>query len=440
MLVWVQLASAQVLHLPPVSDTPQAIAEDEDPFLAALASRPVSGFPQRLAVVAEALPAVSEGQAEVEAARAVRDQWRSRLFPAAGLDLIAAASIARDFDRPTTVFESLVPRRRSDVVGSINQLITDFGATSARIRAQALATSSARAELDRDRVDGLVALAGAWYEGLGARTALALARDHRERLAELAQAAEARFAGGRESGGDVARARSALAAADARVAEAVRRQSAAHARLVELFGEVPSDLGRADVPKPMGGAGERPEIRVASAQAEQAAALRSAAKADRLPRLDARVTGSAFDIAGRGAADYDVRAQLTLSTRFSTGGAEAARQSELAARARAARYAVDRVAAMVEREQEVATAEVQALTDTTHNLRIAYLDSRRARDLFAERFRVSRGTVFDMLVAERELFENASALAEAEYRLDVSRWLLLARNGQLLPAVTGAAP
>jgi adhesin transport system outer membrane protein len=77
-------------------------------------------------------------------------------------------------------------------------------------------------------------------------------------------------------------------------------------------------------------------------------------------------------------------------------------------------------------------------------LQAAYLDSRRARDLFAEQFRVSRGTLFDVLRAEQDLLDTALALAQTSYELDVARFTLLARGGGLIerfglvPAVIAA--
>jgi adhesin transport system outer membrane protein len=83
---------------------------------------------------------------------------------------------------------------------------------------------------------------------------------------------------------------------------------------------------------------------------------------------------------------------------------------------------------------------VAGLDAALPGLTAAYLDSRRARDLFAERFRVSRGSLFDVLVAEREYFENALVLMESEYRRDVAAWVLRARHGRLLELFPDTVP
>jgi hypothetical protein len=45
-----------------------------------------------------------------------------------------------------------------------------------------------------------------------------------------------------------------------------------------------------------------------------------------------------------------------------------------------------------------------------------------------------------VLVAEREFFENALVLIDAEYRRDVAAWVLRARQGRLLELFPDTAP
>jgi outer membrane protein, adhesin transport system len=272
---------------------------------------------------------------------------------------------------------------------------------------------------------------------LSAQTADALLASHVVRMASLAEGAALRFERGVDSGGDVARARSYLAAAQSQKIGVDRRLRAAEARFVELFGKPPGALTRPGPATPLataasGGDAERPELASARAQAVAADAALSAAKSDRLPRVDARVSGSAFDVLRGNTPAYDVRALLTLRQRFSTGGGEAARVAELSARRRAAALAVDRVAAATTRERSTAMADVDGLAGSMTPLRAAYIDSRRARDLFAEQFRVSRGTLFDVLRAERDLLDAALAVAQTGYDLDVARFTLLARQALLI--------
>jgi adhesin transport system outer membrane protein len=426
---------AAPVTLPPLSDRPQAITAEADEFLAALMDRSgTAAFDTAIEAAAASSAILGERAQDVLAAGAARDQARSRLFPGLGVDLIGARTITRDLQSPSTQVENLTPLRRNDVIGSVDQLVTDFGATSARIRAGNATNDAARADLDAARNTSLLQLVAAWYDVLSAQTANLLAQSNVDRMQVLADGAALRFERGVDSGGDVARARAYLAAAQSQKVSLDRRLRTAEARFVELFGSLPGALQRPDtaVGLPAGGTTVRPEIVAARAQERAAAEALAAAKSDRLPRIEGRISGATYDILRGSEPAYDVRAQLTLRQRFSTGGAEAARVAELAARRRSASLAVERIAAATTREAGVAQADVDGLAAAMRPLQAAYLDSRRARDLFAEQFRVARGTLFDVLRAEQDLLDTALALAQTSYELDVARFTLLARNGGLI--------
>jgi outer membrane protein, adhesin transport system len=412
-------------------------ATGDEAWLAALAARPAADFPARLRVAADALPAVNEGREGLAIADAQTRQARSRLFPVLGVDVNSADTLARDFQRQSTQFESLVPRQRTDAIGSVNQLLADWGATSARIRAGQAAAASARARYELARTDAMVALLAAWHEAIAANTALELSRVHAARLDDLARLVTRRADAGAESQADRARAEASAAQAQARFLEAQRRDASAHARLAELWGPLPAQPARALPPPSDGHSVEPPEVRAARADARARAAAAQAAKSDRLPRVEARVSGSAFDVTGAGRPDYDVRATLSLSTRFSIGGGEAARVAELSAQARQAEFAASRLNAENARELAEAEADLAARTASLPAQRRSAQASFQARYLFGLRFTAARGTLFDLLAAEREALEAGLALVDAEIRLDMARWLILARRGTLLDVVDG---
>ena len=420
-------------------DSIAATSEADRAWLATLTARPLADLASPLRSAIDGLPVVGEGREGVTVAEAQTAQARSRLFPVLGVDLQTADTLARDFQRPSTIFESLVPRRRTDAIGSINQLLVDWGATSARIRAGRLGEDAAEANLQQARLDAGVALIGAWHEAIAARSALALGEAHVERLQRIAEGVKARTAAGADSAADEARATAAAAQGRARVAELRRREAAARARLVELFGPNPPQPARAALPADDPGTADLPDVKAARADAESRRQAARAAGADRMPRFDARVTGSSYDLLRGGRPDYDVRGVLTMTARFSTGGAEAARVAELNASARRARYLAQRLELENARELAEAEAQAAALAEALPAQHSAFADATRARDLFAVRFSAARGTLFDLLTAEREQFEAGQQLVEAELRLDVARWLLLARRGTLLAQIDGSA-
>jgi hypothetical protein len=134
-----------------------------------------------------------------------------------------------------------------------------------------------------------------------------------------------------------------------------------------------------------------------------------------------------------GEPDYDIRARLTLRYRF-FGGAEP-RVEQIGARARAADARAQRIREQAEREASIAWSDVQALEEQFAALRENYVASRRTRDVQVERFRVSRGTIVDVLEANESYFETAVAYVLAMSELDAARYVLLSRTGKLLDAL-----
>ncbi|MEG8026123.1 hypothetical protein QP162_20415 [Sphingomonas aurantiaca] len=55
--------------------------------------------------------------------------------------------------------------------------------------------------------------------------------------------------------------------------------------------------------------------------------------------------------------------------------------------------------------------------------------------MLAEQFRVSRGTLFDLLGAESNYFGVAARYVQTVIELDTARYALLARTGRLLSAL-----
>ncbi|WP_164157644.1 TolC family protein, partial [Sandarakinorhabdus rubra] len=185
-----------------VAATSEAASAADKAWLAGLTARPLTDLPVRVRTAIDALPLLGEGREGVNVATAQTAQARSRLFPVLGLDLQTADTVARSFERPATIFESLIPRRRTDAIGSVNQLLVDWGATSARIRAGRLGEDAAEANLEQARLDTAVAAIAAWHDVIAARHALALGETHVLRLQRIAEGVKARTAAGADSAAD----------------------------------------------------------------------------------------------------------------------------------------------------------------------------------------------------------------------------------------------
>jgi adhesin transport system outer membrane protein len=175
-----------------------------------------------------------------------------------------------------------------------------------------------------------------------------------------------------------------------------------------------------------------PAVRAAEAEAEAARQDYRAIRSEMLPNVTAGLDAGRYGVFENDR-DYDVRASLALRYRF-FGGAEP-RAQQVGARARAVEARAARIRQEAERDASIAWSDVQALEAELAALRESYIASRRSRDVLFERFRVSRGTLFDVLEANDAYFETAVAYVQALSELDAARYVLLMRTGRLLDAL-----
>ena len=124
-----------------------------------------------------------------------------------------------------------------------------------------------------------------------------------------------------------------------------------------------------------------------------------------------------------------MRGRVTL--RFRLGGPGLPRASQAQARADAATARADAITEEATREAAIALGELEAQQAMLPAYRANYVAARTTRDAMFERFRVSRGTLFDTLDAEERLFNAASEYIRALSESDTTGYVLLARAGQL---------
>lgn len=439
--------SVPVTELPVPTRDPLAIEAAGDPILA-LARGSVSAA-EFIALVQQAVerhPQIDEAVAGISEAEAGHDEARAGLYPRVDLAINSQRTIARDFDgdERDTFIERSRPRGRIDITGSAEQTLFDFGATGARITAAGarLRAASLRAEEAADRT-ALRAIA-AWYDVFAFRALVILGSAFSENQQELRGAVEERIAVGVSAPGDLPRVESYIASSQADLARSRRQLANAEARFEELFGApAPADLGRAPslggpaISKEMAQLLARaiPEVESAEALARAARQDARAERAQTLPNVTAGVDAGKYGLNDR---DYDVRGRITVRQRFFGGAGARVDQSE--ARAVGANARASRVRIESEREAAVAWSDVRALEQQLAALESSYLASRQSRDVLAERFRVARGTLFDLLEAESSYFNVAASYIRAITELDAARYVLLSRTGRLLETLNIEPP
>lgn len=427
--------------LPLPSGDPLNIDPANDPILRlARAQAPMPLFRQAIAAAVARNPALDEGIAQVNEADAARREAKARTFPVADLSLSTFQVIDREFSNdPDNVLERSRPRHRTDGLIRIQQPIIDFGSGSARIRAGQARLDAARSAVEDTGTRIALQAVSAWYNVYGYRVLVGLGEAFGVTQRGLRGDVEERIRQGAAAPADIAQVDSYIASSSAQLADFRRQLAGAEAQYVAVIGVAPPpDLARAPVP-PLDGVGaamlasdteKLPIVRAARLGVVAARADVRALKSDRLPQLSAGIDAGRYGVIET-ARDYDIRGSVTLSLRLGGGASQRVDQAEARAEGADARLRRTRIEA--QRDAEIALADVSALADAQAAIEGNYMASRRSRDMLAERFRVSRGTVFDLLAADSNYFGVAARFVQTMVELDIARYALLARTGRLLP-------
>lgn len=433
--------AATALTLPAPTGTPQSIDFARDPVLGfGRESAPVAPFLEALGEAVGKHPAVSAAVAEQQVTQAVRTQVRSGLFPQVEAELYGARALARDFGDRTAIVESLQPRGRADAVVSAEQLVYDFGATGNRISAANDRIKAAEAEVARVADDTALRAVAAYYQVLGYQTLVELAQAMTLRQRDILGDVRLRVSQGIGAAGDIARAEAMLAEAEAQGARFDRLLGQARGRYREAFGtDAPALLTRSE-PPPSGARSLdaaqalsrlTPGVQAALRRAEAARRDYRAARADGLPKLSAGINGNRYDVFS--GSDYEVRGTLVLRQSLFAGGRQRGAVDEAAAKSRGAGFIADQTAAESERDAAIAFTDLAASEKIVATLAAAYVANRRSRDSYVEQFRVSRGTLIELLRSEQDYFASAANYLQGVVDRDVARYTLLARTGEILP-------
>ncbi|WP_245844004.1 TolC family protein [Sphingomonas spermidinifaciens] len=429
--------SADPLRLDPRADPILAIARDAGDRVA---------FDRAIQAAVDRHPAVEEAEARRDEARASRNEARTLELPVVDMSMSYFNVLTRQFSNdPQNVLERSRPRERTDQILRVQWPVFDFGTAKARIGAGNQRLRAATAGIDD--VSTRLALQGvqAWYQVYGYRALVRLSEAFLANQTDLRAAIDDRIRQGVSAPGDKAQVESYIAAAQTQLAGFRRNLAQAEAQFQQVTGSpAPAALGRAPTAENTNISRERaeadsantPPVVAARRQAEAARYDLKAAKADALPGVALGVDTGRYGVF-ENAGDYDVRGSVTVTHRI-LGGADQ-RIDQYAARARGAEAALERTKLEAARDAAVAWSDLGALRDSASAIEANYLATRQSRDVLVERFRVARGTLFDVLSAETNYFNVATRYIETVTELDIARYTLLARTGRLLETF-GIAP
>lgn len=428
--------------LPAPTGDPLRIDPRTDPILKlALPSADAEAFHAAIRTVVDRSPSTAEAQARRGEAVATRNEARAARIPVIDLSMSYFKVIDREFSNdPQNVLERSRPAERTDALIRVQQPVLDFGTTSNRIKAGNSRIAAGTAAIDDTSQQIALQGVAVWYQVFGYRALVKLSENFVDSQSALKGAIDQRVKQGYAAPGDVAQVESYIAAAQAQLANYRRQLASAEAQYAALAGtQAPPGLGRApsfDAPnvsqeRAQADAEAIPSVRAAKLAAEASRFDVRSVKADALPGVTVGVDAGRYGVL-ENRRDYDVRGSVTFSQRL--GGGAVQRVSQYEARARSAEAVYDRVRQDAMRDAAIAWADVKALTESEAAIRDNYIATRRSRDVLAERFRVARGTLFDLLATETNYFNVAARYVETVTELDIARYTLLARRGKLLDA------
>jgi outer membrane protein, adhesin transport system len=440
-----EVAPVDVTELMPApTREPMSVSAAGDPILS-LADDAVSRdvFQSAIARAVDANPAVAVGRAQEDVADAAKREARSALFPTIDLGINANQTISRKFSSdPNLIIERSRPTGRVDATASVQQTLFDFGASSHRIEAASARIEAAAADSDNAAAGVALRAIGAWYDVFGYGQLSRLGRTYVINQQELRSAVDTRIRAGVSAPVDRARVDSSIASAELRLAQFHRALGNAQARYVEIFKAVPeSPFHRAPAPglAPQSQdlvakrASQSPVVASAKAQALAARADARAARSDTLPNISAGLDAGRYGLLEVGRDDYDVRARVSVRQRLFGPGA--ARSAQARARADVATARASAIEDEAVREANIAWTDVSVMRNMMAAYAVNYIAARKTRDAVVERFRVSRGSLFDVLDAEDRFFDAAASYIRVLSEYDTARYILLARSGQLLEAL-----
>ena len=366
---------------------------------------------------------------------------RAALYPRLSANLNGDYVLARDFGASTdNVVESLRPEGQFNAGLSVSQLLFDGGASLQRIRGAKAHVRAEQLSISA-RVNELSLSALSAYHDLAAHQAILkfgddFIRRHEKLLADVKE--RERLGAGTRA--DVMQASARLASARARVSQIRESMRLAEIRYEEFFKEEPTVLVRPSFEAAAVGSRDEavglsiahnPEIAAAAARSDRATADYRAARARRLPELRANVGAVKYDVFD-GGDDYDVRGTVNMNYDLYAGGARKASISQAGEAARQQKLDEAEVRRETERDAAIAFERREASTERLAALADALVSNYQARDLIAERFRVARGELIDILQAENDYFEAGVAYLIGLADRDMATYALMEHTGDLL--------
>lgn len=336
----------------------------------------------------------------------------------------------------------------AEVSVGINQLITDFGATSSRVQAAKVVLLKEEAERELQIQNLTLAAIEAQLQVIQAQRTQAYARQSEQNIKQQTSLESARMEVGRGYATDVLQAKSQLAGAEARRVVAESRMREAINRYRVIFGEsaiAPESLEILSVPRASLPASEgdiieivrqqNPDVLAAIKRAEVTLAERDAVRSKELmPRLSFRLSQDHFDdYDGSPGLRDDTKAMVNFDWQFDLGMradhvTRAADQAVLSAEEKA-----DYVRLQAIEEARNAWASWQTSRERSEHLRNQVSIAESFLGLARKEREMGRRSLLDILNGEIGLINAQSDATAADIDETIAAYRLLRATGRLSP-------
>ncbi|MBS1208390.1 MAG: Outer rane efflux protein [Proteobacteria bacterium] len=409
-----------------------------------LEAQAADAFPQKIERLLREHQLIRMVNADVDTARKQVSVESSAYYPRFTLQGNTGTEY---IDRDTGTSGNFKPR---EISAQFNQLLTDFGATSARVDAARTVADKEGFERDLQIQNLLLAAVEAQLKLIRAQKTFSFAKESEANVQRQTQLESARVEAGRGYATDVLQAKAQLAGAEARRVRAELQLAEAVNRYKAVFGEQAGDIDALqglDLPAGLLPAGEaaldqavleqNPDTQAALARQRVASAERRAqVSREVMPRVDLLLSHSkANEQDGAAGKKNDSRAMVRLNWNFDLGLRAMHVSDATLAALESATAKTDYVRVQASEEARSAWANWQMSKQ-----RAGYLDnqvqiSANFLDLARRERELGRRSLLDLLNGETSLINARSDAMEAHIDETIASFRVMRAAGRLEPGL-----
>jgi adhesin transport system outer membrane protein len=327
---------------------------------------------------------------------------------------------------------------------TINQLLFDGGATSARVEAAEARSDSAKSQRISAQVGVALRAADTLIQLAKLQEQLIFAKENLQEISRLRDMIRERVTLGRDAPSEMLQMNTRVYEAQNQVVRLQGLRAEAGARHEEVFGEPPVILAFPDIfaPIPMSlesgldiAIRQNPDLRSSQAMVSAAKSDLIALKADGLPRVEVEARLTSYDASRSGLDFYDTFVGVTVKHKIFDGGLQ--NSAEERSRNKFARSESEHESLVREVEMSLnrAYANRQSLIPQYKALQTQLEHNIETRKAYEEQFLAGRRPLNDLISAQQQVLEVALQVVDYRAELHRQHFAILSLIGDLSPGL-----